>query len=475
MPDIKYEHAYIEDNNVIISINDLTKDNCKQYSYRCIGCGHELLPRAIGSKYRRPHFYHTEAVTCSGETYLHKLAKRIIVEKFYSQPSFIIEYPVTKECKKIGCIYKNPRCRKESTLYQVDLKKYYDTCTEESAINGFVADILLTNSKNPNVEPVLIEICVSHPCDENKRNSGFKIIEIKIKGEQDVYGLNNETILCEPLYASTKERKVEFISFKRNISNNDPIKLQRYVYIPNQNPMGYMTEIDCNKAQNRIRTDSEIELNLLSKSYIDCHIVDAILWMTVHKGWRRCNLCKFYYATKYEDSAICRLSKKYGKPAHPKMNEAEECRSYCFNISNPSFILDRMIVEDISFSPPPLRPEYKVILAVSRSFDNYELFKEKILYYLSEKMQTHSLVILTGASQLTDMFTSKLSEEIDFLEEPHKADWDKYGQSAIRISNDEMTSTADALIAFWDGRSAGIENLIELAKQKNIKTAVVKY
>ena len=39
----------------------------------------------------------------------------------------------------------------------------------------------------------------------------------------------------------------------------------------------------------------------------------------------------------------------------------------------------------------------------------------------------------------------------------------------------KMTNSADALIAFWDGKSGGIKNLIDHAKQKGIKIAVVEY
>lgn len=73
------------------------------------------------------------------------------------------------------------------------------------------------------------------------------------------------------------------------------------------------------------------------------------------------------------------------------------------------------------------------------------------------------------------MFTDKLSEEIDFIKEPHATDWGKYGQKAISVSNDEMTNFADALIAFWDGKSSGIRNLIERANKKDIKVAVIPF
>ena len=68
MAEIKYQRAYIDnDPEKIISIKEVTKENRNQYKYYCIGCGKELLPRAIESKYKKPHFYHKEIVECSGD------------------------------------------------------------------------------------------------------------------------------------------------------------------------------------------------------------------------------------------------------------------------------------------------------------------------------------------------------------------------------------------------------------------------
>ena len=157
------------------------------------------------------------------------------------------------------------------------------------------------------------------------------------------------------------------------------------------------------------------------------------------------------------------------------MDEAERCSSYRNEERELAFLNSDYIIEEVSISSKQMKPEYKVILAASRTFNDYNLFKDKVLHYLSNKIKSHNVVIITGASRLTDMFTDKLSEEIDFIKEPHEADWDKYGQKAISISNDEMTSLADALIAFWDGTSPGIKNLIEYANKKGIKVAVIPF
>ena len=476
MADIKYKHAY-DENGKLVCIDSISKENRILHKYTCVGCGNPLLPRAIGSKYRKAHFYHKEEVVCSGETYLHKLTKQVVKHKFETEPTFYIEYNVSKKCNNAECKYRNDRCQEEHSPYKVDLKKYYDTCTEESTVKGYIADLLLTNSKNPELEPTLIEVCVSHPCDEEKRNSGLRIIEISIKNEQDIFKLKHEDVISEPLYVAKRERNVDFFSFKRELLIPFHVKLQRYVYIPNQNPVGYLTEIDCSKVHNRLRMDSLIELNVVNtKNYEQCELWDILQWMSKHKGLRRCNLCKFYYATIYEDYAICRLSKKYGKPVHPTMDEAERCSSYR-NEERGMFFFnpDDYIIEEVSISSKQMKPEYKVILAASRTFNDYGLFKNKVLHYLSDKIKTHNVVIITGASRLTDMFTDKLSEEIDFIKEPHEADWGKYGQKAISVSNDEMTNSADALIAFWDGKSPGIRNLIEHANKKDIKVAVIPF
>lgn len=42
------------------------------------------------------------------------------------------------------------------------------------------------------------------------------------------------------------------------------------------------------------------------------------------------------------------------------------------------------------------------------------------------------------------------------------ADWDKYGKPAGAIRNAQMAEYADALIAVWDGKSAGTKMMIQM-------------
>ena len=172
MAEIKYQYAY-DENGKLVSIDEYIRDTGKLHTFKCVGCGGTLLPRAIGSEYRRAHFYHKEVIGCSGETYIHKLAKKLIKEKFDNSDRFYIAYNVNKRCDKRDCRLRNIDCQRKYEKNVIDLKKYYDTCTEEAQVNGFIADLLLTNSKKPNTKPVLIEICVTHACEEEKRNSAY--------------------------------------------------------------------------------------------------------------------------------------------------------------------------------------------------------------------------------------------------------------------------------------------------------------
>lgn len=61
--------------------------------------------------------------------------------------------------------------------------------------------------------------------------------------------------------------------------------------------------------------------------------------------------------------------------------------------------------------------------------------------------------------------------------EVFRADWDKHGKAAGPIRNQEMLDNgkADALVAFWDGKSPGTKDMIRRAKRKGIKVKVVYF
>ena len=201
--EVKYKYA-IDETGEMVSIYQYNNiEDYKHHSYKCASCGRELLPRALQSKYKQRHFYHFEPVECSGEQYLHKLGKYLIKKKFDEEEHFYISLIVkeTEECNKIECPLRNRACEKYELASwhdsPIDLKEDYDTCTEEAYIDGKRADLLLTNSKNTQTPPILIEIWYTHQCEVNKIETGHRIIELKIQNEQDIINIYNQAVWYE--------------------------------------------------------------------------------------------------------------------------------------------------------------------------------------------------------------------------------------------------------------------------------------
>lgn len=130
----------------------------------------------------------------------------------------------------------------------------------------------------------------------------------------------------------------------------------------------------------------------------------------------------------------------------------------------------------------------KVIVAGGRDFKNYLLLKEKLDYYLelipnpeivSGKQKTRVFNSITkeweeyGADYLGEVY----AKEKGYIVHGFPANWEKYKKAAGFIRNEEMAKFAlkQFLVAFWDGKSPGTKNMIELAKKYEIKTKVVNY
>ena len=121
------------------------------------------------------------------------------------------------------------------------------------------------------------------------------------------------------------------------------------------------------------------------------------------------------------------------------------------------------------------RPIYKTIIAGGRDFMDYNLLKEKVNKILQEKKVTHKIVIISGCARGADTLGLRYASENAFDVEEYPADWDKYGKKAGYMRNVEMAKNADALIAFWDGKSKGTKHMIDIATERNLPIRVIRY
>ena len=113
---------------------------------------------------------------------------------------------------------------------------------------------------------------------------------------------------------------------------------------------------------------------------------------------------------------------------------------------------------------------YKVIVAGSRNFNDYNLMSEKLNYYFQNR---NDIVIVSGTCYGADKLGEKYAKEhnLGLLQFP--ADWNKYGKSAGYRRNLQMAEQADACVVFWDGESKGSKHMIDIAKKHNLALRVV--
>ena len=118
---------------------------------------------------------------------------------------------------------------------------------------------------------------------------------------------------------------------------------------------------------------------------------------------------------------------------------------------------------------------FKVIIAGSRGFSNYKLLKEKCNRFLREKRKECNIIIVSGGARGADALGEKYAKDEGFSLEIYPAQWKKFGKAAGFRRNEQMAEVADALIAFWDGKSHGTKHMIDIMNEKNLLVKVVNY
>lgn len=119
------------------------------------------------------------------------------------------------------------------------------------------------------------------------------------------------------------------------------------------------------------------------------------------------------------------------------------------------------------------RDEFRVIIAGSRKFSDYELLKQKCDKIL--ETVNRPIVIVSGTANGADKLGERYANERGYKIKKFPADWDTYGLGAGYRRNQLMAKYSDALIAFWDGISKGTRHMINLAEQEEIKIRIIRY
>lgn len=119
---------------------------------------------------------------------------------------------------------------------------------------------------------------------------------------------------------------------------------------------------------------------------------------------------------------------------------------------------------------------FKVIIAGGREFSDYDMLRS----YADKKLervlrQGFHIVIVSGHARGADTLGERYAKERGYELHLFPANWDLYGYLAGPLRNTEMANYADALIAFWDGKSVGTMHMIREAKKRDLVVGVKHY
>lgn len=132
----------------------------------------------------------------------------------------------------------------------------------------------------------------------------------------------------------------------------------------------------------------------------------------------------------------------------------------------------------------------KVIIAGSRNFNNYTLLKSEL-----DKLFSEPFIVVSGGAKGADSLGEMYANEKGYLVERYLPKWNDltvsncvikynsygaYNALAGHNRNQEMlnavikNSDSGCVVAFWDGKSKGTENMIKISKNAGIIVYIVK-
>ena len=123
------------------------------------------------------------------------------------------------------------------------------------------------------------------------------------------------------------------------------------------------------------------------------------------------------------------------------------------------------------FIPSPL-PMFKIIGTSAKTFNDYDLLKKKLDFYLQKKKD---IMIISGGEKGADELGVRYAHEKGYILKQIDTEWNKYGELAESMRNERMAQEADAFIVFWDGVSKGTLHMIENAQKYNLPLKIVRY
>ena len=112
----------------------------------------------------------------------------------------------------------------------------------------------------------------------------------------------------------------------------------------------------------------------------------------------------------------------------------------------------------------------KIVVAGGRTYTNTGM-----VFICLEKIVQKGDVIISGHAKGVDMMGELYAQKNNLACEIYPAEWDKYGRSAGPRRNEQMAQVADKVVVFWDFKSRGTKNMIDMAKKYKKELFIFDY
>lgn len=382
MAEIQYRFAK-DKSGTRIDINDVTSDMQKNVEFFCISCEAPMCA-VINTGHKQRFFRHKVVpLNCNKETYLHRLSKQILKDRFDHSDTFEIKLYRAHSCDLYSKCTNNSKnendcCQEE--LDSFDLKKWYQECIPENRDVewGMIPDLKLIDT-NGTHNPIWLEVFVTHACTENKLNTGARIIEFKIETEEQAIALQKIDI--------KESTQITFHNFQRDSSQTIPmerneLEIERHVLLTT----GYVQQqnISCRESYVLLPANAIASVEV-SETHGPFSGFIARQKFASHGigNFKHCSWCKYRKET-YLGDKICICYKSLQIPKEPNLKQAYYCPKY-----NPIFpevdrtltIKDGLTLQEIQLlmkdkPQKPPKPQYQ--MEVSRDSQYQVIVQENL-------------------------------------------------------------------------------------------------
>jgi len=122
----------------------------------------------------------------------------------------------------------------------------------------------------------------------------------------------------------------------------------------------------------------------------------------------------------------------------------------------------------------------RILVCGSRHFNDWELLHDTLWNFMEsrkteEYVCTDEYTIIHGDAPGADTLADKFAYTYGTNLEVYPANWREHGKAAGPIRNKQMLDEGkpDLVIAFWDGKSPGTQNMIEQAQKAGVPVKVI--